>query len=110
MMTLCAAALLSSMGTMEEEEYHPSQGHQTQPHHPAKEELWERIRSEAWSNAVSYGAQHAALDICIIISLQRWKLQYLSPSRPSALWGPSDWLLLLTDIVLRGGPPWDPIS
>lgn len=61
--TLCAAALLSSMGSTEEEEYHPSQGHQTQPHHPAKEELWERMRSEAWSNAVGYGERLAALDI-----------------------------------------------
>lgn len=40
------------MGTIEEDEYHPSLGYRTQAHHPSKELLWEKIRGEAWSDAV----------------------------------------------------------
>jgi hypothetical protein len=37
----------------EEEEYHPSQGYKRLSHHPTKEELWEKMRSEAWADAVN---------------------------------------------------------
>ena len=57
------AALASSMGSLDEEdEYHPSLGHKRQPHHPSKELLWERIRAEAWSDAVRARRGHLLSD------------------------------------------------
>lgn len=35
------------------DEYHPSRGWKTQPHHPSKQGLWQQLRLEAWRDAAA---------------------------------------------------------